>query len=105
MLGQEAAQLLGPDGARSVAIERRVTLVVEHATDRTTYRRDVVIFTPGVIDGESGSPIVDDVGRLVGLVVADQDGEGVAVAADEITDLLETVLSDDLGWPDPPGAC
>ena len=36
------------------AIDRHVTLVVEHATDQATYRRDVVIFTPGVADGETG---------------------------------------------------
>jgi S1-C subfamily serine protease len=65
-----------------------------------------VFFTPGVTDGESGSPIVDDSGRLVGIVIADQDGEGVAVTANEIAGLLETVTtSDDLGLPDPPGTC
>ncbi len=65
-----------------------------------------MFFTPGVTDGESGSPIVDDAGRLVGIVIADQEGEGVAVTADEIVDLLEAATaSDDLGLPDPPGTC
>jgi serine protease Do len=102
----EEAQLILLDGTRDVAIDRHVTLVVEHATDQATYRRDVVIFTPGVTDGDSGSPIVDDAGRLVGIVVADQAGEGVAVTAAEIVALLATVnRSDDLSWPDPPGHC
>jgi S1-C subfamily serine protease len=99
------ARLLTTDGDRDVAIDRAVTLVVEHATDRATYRRDVVIFSPGVVDGESGSPIVDDAGRLVGIVVADQRGEGVAVTVDEAEDLLAASSADDLTWPDPPGSC
>jgi S1-C subfamily serine protease len=102
----EEAQLVGPDGIRPVDIDRHVTLVVEHATDQATYERDVVFFTPGVTDGESGSPIVDDAGRLVGVVIADQDGEGVAVTIDEITAILDVAsAADDLGLPDPPGAC
>ena len=64
------------------------------------------MFAPGVIDGESGSPLVDGVDRLVGVVVAGQDGEGVAVTAGEVASLLGAPgLSDDLTWPDPPGSC
>ncbi len=85
-------RLLGPEGPRNVDIDRQVTLVVEHATDQATYRRDVVIFTPGVVDGDSGSPIVDDAGRLVGVVIADQEGEGIAVTAAEIS---QAARSDD----------
>lgn len=102
----EEAQMIGLDRHRPVDIDRHVTLVVEHATDQATYERDVVFFTPGVTDGESGSPIVDDAGRLVGVVIADQDGEGVAVTIDEITAILDVAsTADDLGLPDPPGAC
>ncbi len=102
----EEAQIVGLDGTRPVDIDRHVTLVVEHATDRATYERDVVFFIPGVTDGDSGSPLVDDAGRLVGVVVADQEGEGVAVTIDEITAILDTAsAADDLGLPDPPGAC
>jgi hypothetical protein len=99
----ESARMLTPDGGRDVEIDRRVTLVVEHATDRATYRRNVVIFTPGVVDGDSGAPIVDDSGRLVGLVVAGQDGEGIAVDAQEVAGLL--AAGDDLTLPGPPGSC
>jgi S1-C subfamily serine protease len=102
----EAASLITLDGNRDVEIDRHVTLVVEHATDRATYRRDVVIFTPGVADGDSGAPIVDDAGRLVGIVVADQGGEGVAVDADEVTTLLDkTPSGNDLTWPDASNTC
>jgi S1-C subfamily serine protease len=99
----ESARMLTLDGARDVEIDRHVTLVVEHATDRATYRRDVVIFTPGVVDGDSGAPIVDDSGRPVGAVVAGQDDEGIAVDAQEIADLL--AAGDDLTLPGPPGSC
>jgi S1-C subfamily serine protease len=100
------ARLLGLDGEREVTIDRNVTLIVEHATDRATYRRDVVVFAPGVVDGDSGSPLVDDAGRLVGLVIADQEGEGVAVTVDEILAVAAAAdTSDDLTWPDPPGTC
>ena len=64
-----------------------------------------------MVDGESGSPIVDDEGRLVGVVIADQQGEGIAVTAAEVSKLLAATIasddlaSDDLGLPDPPGAC
>jgi S1-C subfamily serine protease len=106
----DEAQLLSPDGQHDVdvdvEVDRHVTLVVEHATDSVTYRRDVVIFTPGVVDGDSGKPLVDSAGRLVGVVIADQEGEGVAVTANEIAQLLGAVTtSDDLGLPGPPGTC
>jgi S1-C subfamily serine protease len=101
-----SARLLTAAGGRDVDIDRHVTLVVEHATDRATYRRDVVFFTPGVVDGESGSPLVDDAQRLVGVVIADQDGEGLAVTAAEIVTLLgETAAANDLTWPDPSNKC
>ena len=51
-----AATMLGPNATSTVEIDRAVTLVIEHATDRATYRRDVVIFSPGVSDGEIGVP-------------------------------------------------
>jgi S1-C subfamily serine protease len=102
----ESALMIAASSRRDVAIDRHVTLVVEHATDRATYRRDVVIFVPGVVDGDSGSPLVDDAGRLVGIVVAEQQGEGVAVTVDEVDAVLATAsASDDLTWPNPPGTC
>ena len=100
----EAAQLLGPDGTRDVAIDRHVTLVVEHATDQATYRRDVVIFTPGVTDGESGSPIVDDAGRLVGIVWPTRTARASPSPPTRSSTCSKRYRSDDLGWPDPPGA-
>jgi S1-C subfamily serine protease len=100
----DAARMLTLDSAHDVAIDRHVTLVVEHATDRATYRRSVVIFTPGVVDGDSGAPVVDESGRLVGVVIADQHGEGVAVDAGEVKALLAAV-GDDLTLPEPPGPC
>ena len=56
--------VLGLDGQHDVDVDVdcHVTLVVEHATDRATYRRDVVIFTPGVVRRRRG-PLVDEAGR------------------------------------------
>ncbi len=96
----DSAHLLGldSDSDREVAVDRHVTLVVDHATDQATYRRDVVIFTPGVADGDSG--------RLVGPVIADQEGEGVAVTVDEVNTVLAAAMAaDDLTWPDPSNTC
>jgi hypothetical protein len=50
-----------------------------------------------------GAPIVADSGHLVGVVIAGQDGEGVAVDAHEISALLAS--ADDLTLPEPPGSC
>jgi hypothetical protein len=46
---------------------------------------------------------VADSGHLVGVVIAGQDGEGVAVDAHEISALLAS--ADDLTLPEPPGSC
>jgi len=83
--------LLGEDGPHEVVVDSRETLVIEHATDRATYRRDVIVFTPGVEEGASGSPLVDDQGRLAGMVILNDDetAQGVAVTAGEIAGLLD----------------
>ena len=57
--------MLGPNATSTVEIDRAVTLVVEHATDRATYRRDVVIFSPGVSDGEIGGSLPKPSRRMI----------------------------------------
>ena len=86
--------VLGPDPAIdtpvNVTVTSREVLVIEHATDRATYRRHVLAFTPGVVDGMSGSPLVDDEGRLAGITILSDDdtGEGIAATAGEVQTLL-----------------
>ena len=73
----------------------RETLVIEHASDLATYRRDVIVFTPGGAEGASGSPLVTAVGIAVTASevseVRHRSGRAARVAA-----LLLT---------GPPGAC
>ena len=87
--------LLAPDGPRTVAVHSRQTLVIEHVSDLTTYRRDVIVFEPGVTEGSSGSALVDDQGRLAGIVILN-DGSadrGIAVTAEEAGAVLAAAVA------------
>jgi len=97
--------LLGPDGSQPIRVEGRETLVIEHATDHATYRREVFSFTPGVVEGTSGSPVVDDQGRLAGIVILNDEDtrEGIAVAASEASALIESAADSELD--EPIGSC
>ena len=65
-------------------------LVVHDTTDDARYEREVHTFTPGVEPGTSGAPLVDDDGRLAGIVVLANrtDGTAYAVTAAELRRLL-----------------
>ncbi len=69
-----------PAGPIDVEILRTGPLVVRDTTDRARYEREVHTFTPGVEDGTSGAPLVDDDGRVLGIVVLDNPAAGVAYA-------------------------
>jgi S1-C subfamily serine protease len=79
-----------PAGRVDVEVLRTGPLVVHDATDRALYRREVHTFTPGVEHGTSGAPLVDDDGRVLGVVVLDNPGRGVgyAVTGKELTNLV-----------------
>jgi S1-C subfamily serine protease len=91
--------LVGTASASRVDVTSRELLVLEHATDRAVYRRRVIAFRPGVTEGASGSPLVDAAGRLAGIVVLvdDDSGEGIAVAASELAELLGTSAGPERG--------
>lgn len=97
--------LIGPAGPRDVHVDSRETLEFEHHTDRATYRRDVVVFTPGVDEGSSGSPLVDENGRLAGIVILNDDAtdQGIAVTPSDIAALLDAGASADEQAS--PGSC
>jgi S1-C subfamily serine protease len=80
----------------TVRIVRTGTLVVHDATDRARYERQAHTFTPGVEHGASGAPLVDDDGRVLGVVVLDRrrDHVAYAVAATELAALLDATCSD-----------
>ena len=79
-----------PAGPIDVEILRTAPLVVRDTTDRARYRREVHTFMPGVEHGTSGAPLVDDDGRVLGIVVLDNPNRGVAyaVTGKELTNLL-----------------
>jgi S1-C subfamily serine protease len=83
-----AAAVVTPDTESDVTIDRHVTQVVDHATDRTTYRRDVLAFAPALPAGSSGAPLLDRANRLVGVVIATLDDETYAVTAEEVAGLV-----------------
>jgi S1-C subfamily serine protease len=90
-LGSPRHAVVGvPASPINVEILRTGPLVVRDTTDRARYRREVHTFTPGVEHGTSGAPLVDDDGRVLGIVVLDNPGRGVgyAVTGKELTNLL-----------------
>jgi S1-C subfamily serine protease len=84
------AILAVPADPMDVEILRTGPLVVRDTTDRARYRREVHTFMPGVEHGTSGAPLVDNDGRVLGIVVLDNPGRGVAyaVTGKELTNLL-----------------
>ena len=74
-----------------VAIVRTGPLVVHDATDRARYEREVHTFTPGVADGHERCAARRRRGRVLGVVVLDNRGDGVAyaVTAAELAGLLD----------------
>jgi S1-C subfamily serine protease len=89
------ATVVTPDGEREVTIVRTGRLLVHDVTDRADYEREVHTFTPGVRHGTSGGPLLDGDGRLLGIVVLDEPGDGVAhaVTAAELAALIESAPS------------
>jgi hypothetical protein len=56
-------------GSIDVDVLRTGTLVVHDATDRARYEREVHTVRPAVAAGTSGAPVVDEAGRVLGIVV------------------------------------
>lgn len=93
-----------PDGDRDVDVRRTGRLVVDDATDGVRYERDVHTFTPGVEPGTSGAPLLDDDGRLAGIVVLANrtDDTSYAVTAAELRTLIDAAATSPapVGCPD-----
>ena len=81
-----------PDGDHEVDVVRTGRLIVDDITGGVRHERSVHTFTPGVEPGTSGAPLVDDSGRVAGIVVLTNrtDGTAYAVTAAELI-----VLGDD----------
>lgn len=83
--------VLTPDGDHDVDVLQTGRLVVDDTTDGTRHERSVHTFTPGVDAGTSGAPLVDEAGRVAGIVVLTNrtDGTAYAVTVGEVLALLE----------------
>jgi len=88
--GGTAARALLPDGHEPVTVLRAVRLRVTDATRRTIHERRSVVVSPALPRGTSGAPVVDDDGRVLGIVVLSRPRSGVAdaVAHDEVSDVV-----------------
>jgi S1-C subfamily serine protease len=97
-----ALRVATPAGAADVTFVRHGPLVVHDATDRATYRRDVHTVRPAVPAGDSGAPLVDVAGHVVGIVVLAnrRDDTTYAVTAAEVRTLLEADRDADVVCPD-----
>jgi S1-C subfamily serine protease len=98
----DAATVLTLDGPRDVEILRTGPLVVHDTTERERHEREVHTLTPGVEEGTSGAPLVDEDGRLLGVVVLDNAAGGVAyaVTAAELAGVLDREHRVAAGCPD-----
>lgn len=92
------------DARTPVEIVRTAPLIVDDATTGRRHRRQVHTFTPGVEAGTSGAPLTSLDGHVIGIVVLDGRGDGVAYAVTSVE--LHDLLDDDRGGgPGTPPAC
>lgn len=97
-------RVITPIGERPAVVVRTGTLVVDDLSARRRHRRQAHTVRPGVDAGTSGAPVVDDAGRVLGIVVLDNptDGTAYAVTAGELQQLLRTHRVDGVGPTAPP---
>jgi S1-C subfamily serine protease len=79
-------RVVTPTGSVPVDLVRTGTLIVDDATDRARYERDVHTVRPAVAAGTSGAPLVDASGRVLGIVVLAnrRDDTSYAVTSGEV---------------------
>ena len=80
-----------PRGDVAATVVRSGTLVVHDATDRTRHERRAHTIDVAVVEGTSGSPLVDATGAVVGIVVLANraDATSYAVTSDEVARLID----------------
>jgi S1-C subfamily serine protease len=86
--------ILTPDGAIRTELARTLTLRVEDISAGGTTERAALELATVVEEGDSGSPVVDAGGRLLGVFVLRRPSTGVSYASriPAFTDLLDTTL-------------
>jgi hypothetical protein len=99
------AQILLLDAPIDTEIGRVLTLRVDDLTDGVVYERPALELDVVVDQGDSGAPVLDQAGQVIGVVVLRREGRGVSYATriPPITELLATVLLSPT--PAAPGRC
>jgi S1-C subfamily serine protease len=81
--GQHAAVVVVRGGARrslAVTVRRRITARVHAQPGDTPLVRPALELAAAIEPGDSGAPVIDDAGRLIGLAFAASERPGVAYA-------------------------
>jgi S1-C subfamily serine protease len=76
----DAVRIITPTDVIDTSITRVVTLSVDDATDGVIHRRRALVLDGAVPAGTSGAPVVDDDGRIVGMVTISHTGRDVTYA-------------------------
>jgi len=101
--------IVGPAGATEVELIRELTLRVDDISRDITSERDALELDAVVDEGDSGSPVVDAGGRLIGVVVLRRPSTGVTYASTvpAFAELWDRSLEQDerADWLARPGAC
>jgi S1-C subfamily serine protease len=85
-------------GAQPAEVRRVITADVDEPADSTAYRREALELDAAIAPGDSGAPVLDRDGRLVGMVFATSRGTdrtAYAVAASELRPLLAGATATD----------
>jgi S1-C subfamily serine protease len=71
---------------RSIQLRRRISISIDERSG--TYRRSGLEFTPGLARGDSGAPILDGEGKVVGVAFATTDTVAYASASTEVSAVI-----------------
>ena len=100
----QRAYVVGHPFAPQVAIDRRLKGLLDWSLSAgvvSAFNDDIIQVDAPVNAGNSGGPIVDGEGRLLGVVsfeIRQSDGPGFAIAAVRLTDLVTEIDEDSSFW-------